>query len=180
MAEIDDPEVQPTSRPQRRIKVGVTDIIILTISLVIIISLAIFIVNRLKLKQEVSGAKSAVASKVITALSKQDTKSLRSLGDSSFQAKNSAASLNTHLTATTPEGNPITFAELYGKSTPTLDKQIVANNARGQHVVFVYRYSRLKAPLFVRIDTTKPPANSHWYLQALTVGTDEAALTSVY
>lgn len=164
-------------RKTRRFKVKVSDIIIFAVIAAVIVGMTIFIVHRLSLKHEVSQAQ-PVADKVVTALSKQDTQSLRMLGDKSFQAKNSAESLNAHLTATNTDGKPITFAQLYGKSKPVLDTQIVANNTRGQHVVFVYKYTRLKAPLYVRIDTVEPSHQSKWYLQALTVGTDEAAMTS--
>jgi len=149
MTEIVEPRtLMPEDAPEPgrfKFKVKISDIIIFAIIIIAIVALSIFIVNKLQLKHEVSQAKTAIATNVVTDLSKQDTKALRLLGDSTFQAKNSATALSAHLTATDQNGSPITFAELYGKTKPTIDMQIVTNNSRGKHVVFIYKYSRLKA-----------------------------------
>jgi len=181
MAEIHEPRVlelpdnpeAPTAK--RRRKVRVTDVIFFAIIAVVIISLSVFIANRLKLKHEVSDAK-VVANQVIADLAKQDTAGIRSLGDKQFQAKNSAASLNAHLTATDVNGTKITFAQLYGGTTPTIVQQIVANNSRGQHVTLIYEYNALKAPFFVRVDTAKAPGSDKWTLQAFSASANEANL----
>jgi hypothetical protein len=171
-------QVEAMAPPKRRTKIRPSDIIIFAVIIVVCVYMVVFIMHKVRLQHEVNSAK-VISNAAVHDLAAQNVTALRSLGDKQFQAKNTAASLNSHLTATDQNGTPITFSQLYGKTTPTLDRQIVTNNSRGQHVVFVYKYSRLKAPLFVRIDTYQPTNTSHWYLQALTVGTDETALTSV-
>jgi hypothetical protein len=68
---------------------------------------------------------------------------------------------------------------MYGDTTPTIDRQIVANNDRGQHVAIIYKYNKLKVPFYVRIDVTKAPNNDKWQLQALSASPDESKLLTV-
>ncbi|MEJ0073728.1 MAG: hypothetical protein WDN27_06725 [Candidatus Saccharibacteria bacterium] len=71
-----------------------SDVVIFGIIAIAIIVMATFIVHKLSLKHEVSQARTTVADKVVTALSTQNTAALRTLGDSSFQSKNSASALD--------------------------------------------------------------------------------------
>lgn len=159
----------------RRLKVRPTDVIVFAIIIAIIASLSVFIINRLSLKHEVSQARN-VADKVVADLAKQDTTGIRALGDKSFQAKNSAASLSTALTFHDQNGTAIKFADLYGDATPTVDQQIVANNSRGQHVAIIYRYDKLKVPFYVRVDISQAPGATAWTLQGLSASSDETSL----
>jgi len=169
--EIIEPGVLKTPKPSRKLKIS--DIVIFTVLAVVIILLTVTLVSKLNLKHEVAQAK-VVADKVVHDMSKQNTAGIRALGDKKFQADHTAAELSTALTfKTTP---PITFSQLYGDSKPTVDRQIVANNSRGQHVAIVYRYDKLKVPFFVRIDTIKAPGTAQWHLQALSASQDEVSL----
>jgi hypothetical protein len=165
---------RPT-RPGSRLKLR--DIIIFGILAIICVILVVTIIGKLNLKQEVAQAK-IVSDKVISAMAKQNTSAIRTFGDSKFQAKNSAAALDSALTFRPVGATPITFAELYGDTKPTVDRQIVANNSTGQHVAIVYRYAKLKVPFYVRVDTTKAPGKQIWHLQALSAGPDETKLIS--
>lgn len=166
-----DRPAQPGSRLKLR------DIIIFALLAIVCIILVITIVGKLNLKQQVAQAK-IVSDKVVSAMAKQDTSAIRALGDAKFQAKNSAATLDSALTFRPVGTAPITFAELYGDTKPTVDRQIVVKNSTGQHVAIVYRYTKLKVPFYVRIDTTKAPGTQTWHLQALSAGPDETKLIS--
>ena len=170
---------QPT-RPQRQWKP--IDIVAIVVVGIIIVVLSWTIISKLSLKHEVTQAK-VVTSQVVAALAKQDTKTIRSLGDKSFQAKNSAASLNDHLTATAQDGTKVTFAQLYSDAKPSIDSQVVANNSTGQHVAITYRYDKLKAPFYVRIEVAKTTGSTKWTLQSLSAGpaapsTDDTGATA--
>lgn len=176
MSEISEHDAPRVLEPKRRAGIKTSDVVILGVIFVIVLSVAVWGIHKYTNRHEINQAKEAVATKAVKALAKQDTKTLFSLGDKKFQATTSPEALDAHLQTTGSDGKPITFADLYGKSLPSLDGELIVNNTRGKHVVFVYKYTALKVPEFVRIDTIQPPGNSHWYLQALTPGTDEAAL----
>jgi len=182
MAEIDEPGAVDTFETRHRVRVRPFDIIAFTIIIIVIVSMSVFIVNRLRLKHNVeavnreAASAKVVTSKVIDDLAKQDTAAIRALGDQSFQAKNSAESLDAALTFHPENSSPIKFSELYGDSKPTVDQQIVANNTRGQHVALIYKYDKLKVPFYVRVDVSKTPNSDTWTLQALSASSDEASL----
>lgn len=165
MAETIEPRVLETV-PGRKLKLKMSDIIIFAAILVVIALLVATIVNRLNLKHEVSGART-VSDMVISKMAKQDASGIRALADKKFQSDHSSAEL-------APLLKPI--AEIYGKTTPVIDQQIVSNNDKAQNVTFVYRYDRLKIPFYVRIGTTKPKNSSTWYLVNLGGSPDETKL----
>lgn len=175
MTEILESDAPVSPLIKRQLKVRPTDIIIFAVIIVVVVSLSVFIVKRLTLKHEVAGAET-VSSKVIADLSKQDTAGIRALGDKSFQTKNSAKSLDTALTFHDQDGTAIKFSDMYGDTTPTVDKQIVANNSRGKHVAIIYRYNKLKVPFYVRVDVLQAPNSSKWTLQGLSASSDETSL----
>lgn len=175
MEETTEPRVLPAEPRRRKLRIKWSDVLIFAAIIAVIAGLSAFIINRLALKHEVAAAK-PTADKILTAMSKQDVKVIVAMGDKTFQADHTIAELNGDLTfKTTP---PITFAALYGDSKPTVEQQVVANNAKGQHVSIIYRYDKLKVPFYVRIDTTKPPHGTKWYLQALSASPNESKLLS--
>lgn len=174
MSDVIQPGVLETPK-RRRPKLKITDIIIFSIILIVIVVLSVTIISKLQLKHEVSQAK-AVSDKVIAAMSKQDTAAIRSLGDKKFQAKNSAASLNSALTFRPADSEPITFSNLYGDSKPSVADQIVANNSTGKHVAIIYRYDKLKVPFFVRVETAESKGATNWTLQSLSASSNESSL----
>lgn len=159
--------------PKRKLRVRWTDVVIFGVIVIVIIGMAVFIVNKLSLKHEVSQAR-VVTDKVVADMAKQNTAAIRSLGNKQFQTDHTAAELDSALTFKTSP--PIKFSELYGDTKPTVDQQIVANNARGKHVVIIYRYDKLKIPFFVRVDTIQTPGSNAWQLQALSANPDESKL----
>ncbi len=161
--------------PRLKLPFKWTELAFLAVIIIASAALALHLVSTTHTNQEIHDAKQ-LGGQVVTALAKQNTAKLRSLGDKDFQTNNTASKLDSELTfKTTP---PITFGAMYGDTKPTIDIHMALNNVRGQHVVFIYRYDKLKVPFYVRVDTIKPPHSTHWYLQALSAGADESNLTN--
>jgi len=150
------------------------DRIALIVVAVVVIVAAVLITQHVSRNREITTAK-LTANKTITALAKEDTKAIVSLGDPTFQKATTPAKLKAAL-AFTYNDKPVTFAGLYGTTTPTVDTTVVTNNSAGQHVVFIYKYDSLKVPYYVRVDTINPAGKNHWYLQGLSFSTDESKL----
>jgi hypothetical protein len=176
MEDTNEPKILETIKtPKRPLRLRWSDVAIFAVMIAGATGASIYLISHTHKDHEISAAEQ-LSTQVVTALSKQNTTALRSLGDKTFQASNSASSLDNQLRfKTTP---PITFAAMYGDTKPTVDLHVVLNNARGQHVVFIYRYDKLKVPFYVRIDTIKPPHDAHWHLQALGADPNESNLTS--
>jgi len=176
MEETNEPRIlEPAAKPNIKLPFKWTELALITVFLAVFAALGLYLINRTRTNHEVNEAK-LLSAQVVNALAKQNTVKLHSLGDKNFQATNSAAQLDSQLRfKTTP---PITFGAMYGDTKPIIDTHMVLNNSRGQHVVFIYRYDKLKVPFYVRIDTIKPPHDSHWRLQALGASNDESNLTS--
>jgi hypothetical protein len=178
MIENSEPVTQaeaPQPKVRRRLRIKPTDIVIIVVFLAIVVGLVVYMSGRLALKHEVTGAK-ATSDKVIAALAKQDTAAIRATGDKQFQAKNSAESLDTALTFHPENSKPIKFGEMYGNSNPTVDQQLVVNNTNGQHVLFIYKYSKLKVPFYVRVIVAKGTNDTKWTLQGLSASSNESSL----
>lgn len=150
------------------------DRIALTVAAIIIVVVAVLITKHVARDREITTARKT-ASAAVADLAKENTAALVALGNADFQKSTSAAKLKSALTFTF-DNKPVTFAELYGSTTPTVDSTVVANNGTGQHVVFIYKYNSLKLPYFVRVDTINPAGKNHWYLQGLSFSTDELKL----
>jgi len=176
MEETNEPRVsEQTKATKRTVRVRWADVAIFAAITAVAVGLTVHGLDRARKNHEITAAKQ-LSTQVVTALAKQNTAKLLALGDKNFQKTNTASKLSDQLTfKTTP---PITFAAMYGDSKPIIDTHMLLNNARGEHVVFIYRYDKLKVPLYVRIDTIKPPHNSHWYLQALGASPDESSVTT--
>ncbi len=176
MEETNKPRVlEPAVKSGLTVPFKWTELVIIAVIITAFAALGFYVVNRTRTNHEIDDAKQ-LSTQVVNALAKQNTAKLRALGDKNFQAANSASKLDSELTfKTTP---PITFGAMYGDAKPVVDTRLALNNSRGQHVVFIYRYDKLKVPFYVRIDTVKPPHDSHWHLQALSASNNESNLTN--
>jgi len=148
------------------------DRIALLILAVIVVFVAVFATKQIAKTHEISAAQK-VSDQVVAALAKQDTKAILALGTTDLQKSITADELSKKLVFTYND-KPMTFADLYGSTTPTIDQTIVANNDNGQHVAFIYKYNSLKTPFYVRLDTIN--SNGKWLLQALSPNSDEGLL----
>jgi hypothetical protein len=161
MAEVTQPGVLAT--PKKRRKVRVTDIIVFGILLIIIVGLLVTIFNKLSLKAAVNGAR-PVSDKAIAALQARNGSAAWKLGDKSFQAKNSAANLTLLFK----------HEEVATLKNPTLDRTIVYNDKTGRTVFFIYKYTALKVPFYIRTGVTKESGG--WKLSSLSGSLDESRL----
>lgn len=143
---------RPTHGP-RQFKL--LDIVLFVVIGVVIVVLALTLIGKLRLRNEVAGAKT-VADKVVAYIPKQQAADIRKLGSSNFQKAFSEQTLASALTG------------VHSKTTgqPTIEKQIVSNDTKAQNVVFVYKYGG-KTPYYFRITVSKPAGDSTWKLIGL-------------
>jgi hypothetical protein len=131
------------------------------------IAAALFYFNKQAVAQDVSAAQ-AVADKVVVAIEKRDGAAARALGDSTFKANNTDASL-TEL---------FKDKEVATLKKPQLDRHVVYTNKQGRTVYFIYKYTALKVPYFVRIGVHDNGAGNDWKLANLAGNIDESKLLS--
>jgi hypothetical protein len=162
------------TKPKRRQVIKPFEIVLIVGFVIIVAVLLHALISDINENHEVSQG-TALSNKVVSSMEKQDTAALRALGTKQFQAIHTAAELYDKLTfKTTP---PITFAQLYGKNGKrSIVSQTVVNNSNGKHVIVLYRYDKLKVPMYVRIIALEPNGSSHWYLQQLDASPDESTL----
>jgi hypothetical protein len=144
-----------------------SELIIGIVFIAVVAVLGMTLVNKITLKRDVVSARS-VSDKVISNISKRDGAAIRAAGSPQFQSAYSAAAL-------TQEFKSVEVATL---KTPTLDRQIVIDTPAGRTVYFVYEYTALKVPFYVR--TTIQHDSGHWYLTNISGNIDESALTGDY
>jgi hypothetical protein len=156
MAEIIKPGILD-HKPKRKLNIGVSDIIIFSIMLIIIVALAITLVSKLQLKHDVSNART-ISDKVITDIAKRDGSALRRLGDAKFQSMYTADQLTKQLNS----------IKLVTDGTATVDKQIVSHGKSGKTVFIVYKYppKLAKQPYFISVSVS-PDKNDVWHLTHL-------------
>lgn len=171
MAETTEPGVLETPKKRRDIpggaprrKIHVSDIIIFAVIIIVIIGLAVFLYNHLVLKRDVSNAQK-ISDQTIADIQKRDGAAAWKLGDKPFQAKNSATDLT----------NLFKQEEIATLKPPTLDRTIAFTSKRGRTVFFIYKYSALKVPFYIR--TGIMHEGPHWYLTNLAGNADESQLT---
>ena len=125
-----------------------------------------FIIHNVQLHREAIQAQ-VVADKVVKRLGKQDIAGIRALADKKFRSDNSTTTLQ-------PLVKPI--AQIYGGTTPVIDRTVVSNTTKAQYVTFIYRYDRLKVPFYVRVGMSRPNGSSDWQLVNLGANLDESQL----
>jgi hypothetical protein len=153
------PETEP--KPRRKLKIKISDVIALVIIVAVIIGLSVFIVNKITLKHDVADAR-IVADKVIADLQKRDGAAAYKLGNKKFQKSYTADALTKQFKA----------VEVATLKKPALDRTTVSSDKHA--VVFVYKYTALKVPYYVRVilsDKAGP-----WQLTNISGNADESQL----
>lgn len=161
-------------KPKRRRVIKPIEVVFIAAFIIIVGVLLHVLIGDIHDSHEISQG-TALSDKAVSAMEKQDTVTLRSLGTKQFQADHTAAELSDSLTfKTTP---PITFAQMYGKDGKrSIVERTIVNNSSGQHVIVLYRYDRLKVPMFVRIIAVKSTSSNQWYLQRLDASPNASTL----
>lgn len=163
MTETNEIPVSERPTPKRTRKVRVSDIVIFAILAAIIAILAVTLYNRVVLKRDVSNAQ-AVSDQVIADIQKRDGTDAHKLGSPSFQKTYSAAQLTDLFKA----------KEIATLKPPALDRQIALTGPKGRTVFFIYKYTALKVPFYVRTGITH--VGEHWYLTQISGSADESSL----
>lgn len=158
------PEARKFSDKAKRRKLAKpSELIIGALFIVVVVVLVITLINRLALKRDVSNAQK-VSNEVIADIGKRNGAAIRSLGSPDFQRTYTATSLTQGFQS----------VEIATLKTPTLVDQIVADTPSGRDVYFVYAYTALKVPFYVR--TGIEHRSGHWYLVSIAGNIDESQL----
>ena len=157
---------QTSAKPKakRRTPIKPVELVISAVFIAVVAVLTITLVGKLALKRDTTNAR-AVSDKVIADIGRRDGAAIRSQGSPKFQSSYSAAEL-------TQDFKNVEIATL---KKPQLDRQIVVDTPSGRIVYFVYKYTALKVPFYVR--TAIQHQSGHWYLTAITGNVNETALT---
>jgi hypothetical protein len=165
MSDTEEPTVEQSIQKRRKpvtaseIVLGILGIVFIAAVVVVVI----FVMNKISRDHAITSAQ-PVADTAITAFDKRDGNALYALGSPYFKAHNPAASL-------TKEAKSVEIATL---KTPSIDQKVYVKAHDGNVVYFVYKYSALKVPFYVRVDVQQQ--NGHWYLTALNGDMDEGTL----
>ena len=167
--EISEPKVSESSsrklptKPSHRRLIKPQELFVAVVFIAVVVVLLITLVNKLVLARDISNAH-AVSSKVVIDIQKRNGNAIWSLGSPDFKKAYTPASL-------TQGFENVTIATL---KTPTLVHQIVVDTSSGRTVYFVYAYTALKVPFYVR--TTIEHESGHWYLTSIVGNIDESTL----
>jgi hypothetical protein len=167
MTDIPESETSKLSseKPKRRQFVKPSELIIGLLFIGLVAVLLITLINKITLKRDVSDART-VSSKVIIDIQARNGDAIWRLGSPKFQRAYSPADLT--------EG--FIHLEVATLKTPTLDDQFVVTTSSGRTVFFIYKYTALKVPFYVRTAITHQAG--HWYLTGIAGNADETQLTS--
>ncbi|TAH32171.1 hypothetical protein EYC59_06315 [Candidatus Saccharibacteria bacterium] len=125
-------------------KLKTIDIVAIVVVTTIIAILGWTIYSKISLKHDVTAAQK-VSDETITALQKRDGTTARKLGSASFQKEYTNEAL-------TKQFKTIETATL---KAPALENTTVYNSKDGKTVFFIYKYTALKVPYYVRVATLK-------------------------
>lgn len=154
-----------SAKASRRSLIKPRELVIGIIFIGVVTLLLTTLISKIALKRDVTSAQ-IVSDKVISAINQRDGTAIWNLGSSTFQHQYTPAGL-------TQSFKDVEIATL---KMPTLDQDIVADTPRGRDVYFIYKYTALKVPFYVR--TGIEHRSGHWYLTSITGNMDESQLTS--
>jgi len=163
MHETPEPRTVETPPAPRRLKFKISDAIILAVIVAVIVLLSVFLVGKLRLKHDVAQAQT-VSDKVIADFQKRDGAAVRKLGSSKFQSTYSADVLTKQFKA----------VNVATSQTPKLDHTTVSSGSKGRTIFFIYKYSALKVPFYVR--TALSEQAGAWRLTNISGNADESQL----
>jgi cytoskeletal protein RodZ len=168
-SEVSKPEIsEPSSRklptePKRRQFAKPQELVVAVVFIAIVAILIVTLVNKITLNRDVSNART-ISNEVVADIQKRDGGAIRSLGSPSFQKTYSAASLTQGFKS----------VEIATLKTPTPVQQTVVDTPSGRSVYFIYEYTALKVPFYVR--TSIRQESGHWYLTSIVGNINESDL----
>jgi hypothetical protein len=136
----------------------------LIVAFVVVVGVLLHIlITKVTLSRDTSHART-VSDKVINDIQHRNGSAVRSLGTPTFQKTYSASGL-------TQEFQHITIATL---KPPKLVDTTVVDSSTGRTVFFIYEYTALKVPYYVR--TSILNKSGHWQLTSISGSADESEL----
>ncbi|HUB93061.1 MAG TPA: hypothetical protein VMB52_01015 [Verrucomicrobiae bacterium] len=150
---------------KRRIFIKPRELVFGIILITICVIVSAVAINKIGLERDTTDART-ISDRVIAAIAKRDGSAIRATGSPDFQKAYSATQLT----------QGFENVEIATLKTPTLDRQVIVNTPNGRSFYFVYKYSALKVPFYVR--TTVQRESGHWYLTSIAGNIDESVLTS--
>lgn len=149
----------PNSRPH----IKPSDVLIILFFLIIVIVLTTVLIDKLIAKRDTANART-VSDAVIADIQDRNGAKVYALGTPTFQRAYTADGL-------TQEFQHITIATL---KPPAIDQQAVVDSSLGRTVFFVYKYTALKVPYYIR--TSMLHRDGKWQLTSITGNADESQL----
>ncbi len=139
------------------------DIVAIVVVTAVVVVLGWTIYSKLKLKHDVAAAQQ-VSDQTIAALQKRDGTAAYKLGSTNFQKQYSSDSLTKQFRA----------IEVATTKSPALENTTVYHGKDGETVYFIYKYSALKVPYYVR--TAILDKDGKWQLINISGSVDESKL----
>ncbi len=157
-------EATPSSEESKKDrKLKPIDIVAIVVVTVVVVVLGWTIYSKLKLKHDVAAAQQ-VSDQTIAALQKRDGAAAYKLGSANFKKTYTAKQLSTQF-------NTI---EVATTKSPALENTTVYHGKDGETAYFIYKYSALKVPYYVR--TAILHKDGKWQLVNISGSADESKL----
>lgn len=154
MPENNDPEVAESPSPKPRLSrlPTRTDVIVIGLALAIVVGAFLILSGRANSRRDITAAQ-VISDKVITAIDDRDGAAARKLGTNTFRSTYTDKQLSDQFKA----------VEVATSQKPTLYQHYVSSGKDGKTIFFMYKYTRLKVPFYLRtvIVQTSP---GHWEL----------------
>jgi len=151
------------AKSKRRTLIKPSELIVSVVFIAVCAVLIVTLVNKLTLKHDVANAKT-VAEKTVVDIQHNNGAGAYALGSPKFKKTITANALTGQFKA----------IDVTTSKAPTLDRQIVVDGSSGRSVYFVYKYTTLKVPFYIRVGVQHQ--STHWYLVAVTGNVDESTL----
>lgn len=154
-----------TTDAKRRRAIKPSEIVIITLFVVIVVVLVTTLINKLTDIRDVSDAR-AVSNEAIADVQARNGQAVRTLGSPDFQKNYSATALTQYF-------RNITIATL---KPPKLIDTVDVGSSSGHVVYFIYEYTALKVPYYIR--TEIHDNSGKWQLISIAGNENESQLTS--
>jgi hypothetical protein len=168
------PQTEQTKNQPRRLidnmkkrdYINPREALIVVAFVVIVVILVHVLISNLQLKTDVNHAKT-VSNMVVADIQDRNGAAVWALGAPSFKRTYSPSSLT----------NGFRTIKIATLKPPTLDQEFESSGSAGRTVFFIYKYSALKAPYFIRIAVEgQSGKTTSWKLTQITGNADETQL----
>lgn len=153
--------IEATSK--RRSIVKSSEMLLIAVVVLVVGIGIVTVVSKATTQRDTADAQ-AISDQAIAGVQKRNGATVRQLGSASFKKSYSAAEL-------TSDFNHIEVATL---KPPTLAQHFTANTASGKSVVFIYEYTALKVPYYMRAIVQNNAGQ--WQLSSLSGSANESSL----